>query len=397
MATSRFEVTTAGGEAAVVCSGDLTRGAVPELRTAVQRCLDTGARHVTVDLRGLDGAHPDAIAALSEVRDLAHAAGATARLCVNDRVRTLLESARTVMLFEAIDDVLATADAVETLVADAHDDLVLDAGPDTSATVTWVHTDEVPPRGDALTDLGRPDADRIDRAVLEAFADSAVSLYVSEDLDEALGRLTQAAVALVDGCDMASVSLLAGSSIRTAGATDPVADRGDLIQYECREGPCLEAATEHRLVYTPDLAATDARWPEFSRWVSTELEVRSMLACRLQVVRDNSAPIVLGALNLYALTPHAFSDEDALVAVLLASHGAVVIDASARQASLRTAMESRDVIGQAKGILMERYRISDVAAFDRLRTASQNMNRRLRDIAEHLAQTGEDPTAAPNR
>src|SRR5581483_4864618 len=103
MATSRFEVTTADGEAAVVCSGDLTPGAVPELRTAVQRCLDAGARHVDVDLRGLEGAHPDAVAVLSEVRDLVHAAGGTARLCVDDRVRTLLESARTVMLFEAID------------------------------------------------------------------------------------------------------------------------------------------------------------------------------------------------------------------------------------------------------------------------------------------------------
>ncbi|HZQ87528.1 MAG TPA: ANTAR domain-containing protein [Acidimicrobiales bacterium] len=395
MATSRFEVTTADGEAAVVCSGDLTPGAVPELRTAVQRCLDAGARHVDVDLRGLEGAHPDAVAVLSEVRDLVHAAGGTARLCVDDRVRTLLESARTVMLFEAIDDVLATADAVETLVADADDGAGVDARGTAAATVTWVHTDEASPRGDPLTDLGRPDADRIDRAVLEAFADSAVSLYVSEDLGEALGRLTQAAVAVVEGCDMASVSLLAGGSIRTAGATDPIAERGDHIQYECKEGPCLEAATEHRLVYTPDLAATDARWPEFSRRVSTELEVRSMLACRLQVMRDGSAPVVLGALNLYALTPHAFSDDDALVTVLLASHGAVVIDASARQTSLRKAMESRDVIGQAKGILMERYRISDVAAFDRLRTASQNMNRRLRDIAEQLAQTGEDPTSAP--
>ena len=117
-----------------------------------------------------------------------------------------------------------------------------------------------------------------------------------------------------------------------------------------------------------------------------------MLACRLQVARE-TGPIILGALNLYALTADAFSDEDALVTVLLASHGAVVLDASARQASLRAAMESRDVIGQAKGILMERYRISDATAFDRLRTASQNMNRRLRDIAEALAETGEDPTA----
>ncbi|MBV9253513.1 MAG: ANTAR domain-containing protein [Actinobacteria bacterium] len=389
MATSRFEVTTAGPAAVVVCSGDLTPGAVPELRTAVQRCIDDGAREVTIDLRGLEGVDPNAVPALSEVRDLIEGAGGTARLCVDEGVRGLLDSARTVMLFEAIDDALATADTVESLVANADDDLeMIGSEP---GTVTWVHTNEAPPRGDPLAELGRSEGDGIGGDLVRLFADTAGSLYVSENLDEALGRLTAAAVHLIDGCDMASVSLVKGRELGTAGATDVVAQLGDQIQYQCGEGPCLEAATAQRLVYTPDLERDD-RWPNFSRRVCTELEVRSMLACRLQVARE-TGPIILGALNLYALTADAFSDEDALVTVLLASHGAVVLDASARQASLRAAMESRDVIGQAKGILMERYRISDATAFDRLRTASQNMNRRLRDIAEALAETGEDPTA----
>ena len=231
---------------------------------------------------------------------------------------------------------------------------------------------------------------RFDPDVLTTFAEVATSLYASEVLDEALGRLSAAAVRLIDGCDMASVSLLDRGTIRTVGATSKVAEQGDLIQYDTGQGPCLEAATEQRLVYTPDLTA-DGRWPEFSKRVSAELEVCSMLACRLQVRRDRGE-VVLGALNMYALAPEAFSDDDTLVAVLLASHSSVVIDASLRQDSLRSAMESRDVIGQAKGILMERYKISQEDAFGRLHTASQSMNRKLRDLAELVATTGEDVT-----
>jgi GAF domain-containing protein len=226
--------------------------------------------------------------------------------------------------------------------------------------------------------------------IVTAFADVASALYASEVLDEALCRLTSAAVEVIAGCEMASVSLLQGKQIRTVGATNRVAEQGDRIQYATGQGPCVDAATEKRLVYTPDLTV-DARWPEFSRRVSTELEVCSMLACRLQVNRDGG-DAVLGALNMYALSTDAFSDDDMLVAVLLASHSSVVIDASLRQASLRVAIESRDVIGQAKGILMERYKLSDADAFDRLRAASQTMNKKLRDVAETLATTGEDLT-----
>lgn len=235
------------------------------------------------------------------------------------------------------------------------------------------------------------DGHQVDADSLAAFADVAVSLYASEVLDEALARLTGAAVRVIEGCEMASVSLLEHKRIRTAGATDPVAEQGDRIQYATGQGPCLEAAIAEQLVHTPDLA-TDERWPEFSRRVCAELEVRSMLAVRLQVARGADGAVVLGALNMYALTPDAFSDDDMVLATLLASHSALIIDASMRQASLRAAMESRDVIGQAKGILMERYKISNAEAFARLRTASQSMNKKLHELAETLATTGEDPT-----
>jgi AmiR/NasT family two-component response regulator len=99
----------------------------------------------------------------------------------------------------------------------------------------------------------------------------------------------------------------------------------------------------------------------------------------------------LGSLNLYALAPAAFSEDDLMLAVLFASHAAVVVDAAASQEHLRRAIESRDQIGQAKGILMERFKISADAAFDQLRTASQRLNVKLRDLAVRLAETGEHP------
>lgn len=96
-------------------------------------------------------------------------------------------------------------------------------GYDTSIDTTTPHTDA-----------------RIDAGILAAFADVAASLYASEVLDDALARLTDAAVRVVDGCEMASVSLLDNKSIRTTAATDPVAELGDRIQYATGQGPCLQ-------------------------------------------------------------------------------------------------------------------------------------------------------------
>ena len=222
--------------------------------------------------------------------------------------------------------------------------------------------------------------------VLEAFGETARSLYASEDLDATLRRITDAALNLAEGCATASVSVIGGTGIKTWAATDKIAHQADDIQYSLGEGPSLDAANTTRLVYSPD-TSTDTRWPRFASRVATELGICSIVSCRLSVLTERER--VIGALNLYGTAPHAFTEEDVGVALLLGVHAGAVVAAALDHAQLREAIGSRDVIGQAKGILMERFRITADEAFGRLRLASQRMNLKLRDLARELTETGE--------
>jgi GAF domain-containing protein len=112
----------------------------------------------------------------------------------------------------------------------------------------------------------------------------------------------------------------------------------------------------------------------------------SLLSFQLLVGHDS-----IGALNIYSDRAGGFDSRDEETGLLLASQAAIAIRASREVTGLRIAMDTRDVIGQAKGILMERYKIDRRRAFDLLVRTSGDTNRKLRDIAEHLATTGELP------
>lgn len=218
----------------------------------------------------------------------------------------------------------------------------------------------------------------------ELLLDSLALLEISDDVDDTMRRVTSAVRKLIDGCDMCSVSALDGGRIHTVGATDPVAEAVDAIQYETREGPCWTAATERlRLVYTPD-TDHDTRWPAFSRRSADEAKVVSLMSCRLVI---GEPPRALGALNIYASRPAAFDHADQQVAMLLAAVAAVVLDAASQQANLGAALRSRGLIGQAIGILMAQSEISADEAFDQLRDASQRMNVKLRELARVIAES----------
>jgi GAF domain-containing protein len=135
--------------------------------------------------------------------------------------------------------------------------------------------------------------------------------------------------------------------VETPAATDPLVNDVDQAQYETGQGPCLDAIHEQRIVRAPVLA-TDRRWPRFAER-ATAIGVRSMLSFRLYVLDGN-----LGALNLYALTPNAFDDESEHVGALFAAHAAIAMASAQREQNLVQAVSVRDLIGQAKGILMER-------------------------------------------
>src|SRR5689334_17907369 len=117
-------------------------------------------------------------------------------------------------------------------------------------------------------------------ALVEAFTRIASSIQASEDYEQTLHRITETAVDTVDGCEAASLSLMQRNTPVTRAATSPLASRGDQLQYDEGEGPCLDAAMHERWIYTPDLAA-DRRWPRSCRRMHDELGVASMFSCRL--------------------------------------------------------------------------------------------------------------------
>jgi transcriptional regulator with GAF, ATPase, and Fis domain len=231
-------------------------------------------------------------------------------------------------------------------------------------------------------------------SLIEEFARVAPRVRASADFDDSLTRITGTAVTAVKGCESASISLLDKGRPVTRGATDRLAFDGDQIQYDEGEGPCLDAALQGLWVYEPDLAA-DVRWPRSSRRIA-ELGVTSMFSCRLAL---EAAPNhTLGGLNLYATKRDAFSEQDQMLAILLASLGAVVVDAARQQQHLRAAIASRQVIGEAIGILRAQNNLSSQQAFEMLSKASQRTNTKLRDLAQRISdgsRTGRDQSPKP--
>ena len=195
-------------------------------------------------------------------------------------------------------------------------------------------------------------------------------------------HIVEAAVNMIPGVDEGSISVvLRRRNITSQSPSSELPRLVDAVQEEVGEGPCLSAVFEQQTVRVPDMS-TERRWPRFAARAAA-LGAASMLSFQLFVERDN-----LGALNLYSRRPHAFDEESEHVGLLFASHAAVAFAQAQKMDQLALAADSRDVIGQAKGIVMERYDIGPVAAFALLIRLSQNNNRKLVDIAEELATTG---------
>jgi GAF domain-containing protein len=209
-------------------------------------------------------------------------------------------------------------------------------------------------------------------------------------VDATLGQVVAAAVAAIDGCDRAGVLIVDGRTVRTITHSDAAVLDIDRLQQQAGQGPCMDALMNRVVVYVGDLVDDD-RYPGFST-AATQIGVRTVLAYPL--VADDRH----GALNLYGAEPHAIGATDRAKGAILASLAGIAIGAASQRAedqaaniSLRQALVSREVIGQAQGILMERERISADQAFDVLRRASQHLNQKLRDVAQALVDTGESP------
>ena len=219
----------------------------------------------------------------------------------------------------------------------------------------------------------------------------ARELLAEPDVQQTLQRAVElAAEHLAGGCAggqvYASVSLVRGRRlVENEASSDERATRAEMLQYELGQGPCLDAIWERETFQVDDLT-TEARYPQWSRRVVTDTGIRSSLSFQLFTSGDS-----LGALNLYSPHPHGFDAEDRAEGLMFAAHAAVALASAQTEEQLRSAIASRTVLGQAQGILMERYKITPERAFEVLRRVSQDSNVKVRDVARRLVDTGETP------
>ena len=230
-------------------------------------------------------------------------------------------------------------------------------------------------------------------------AETAVKLFALGSVEATLNEIAALAESTIDGCDAAGV-LVATEGVPVSLATsNPLAITIERIQVDVGEGPCLDASTTGLTFYAHDLL-DDTRWPTFAP-AAAEAGVRSVVAYPLGTGAS--------ALNLYSRYPDAFGVTDRAQGALFATLAGLALnsaderaaDAAQRAAdadrtiNLTVALRTRELIGQAQGILIERERITPDQAFDILRRASQRLNIKLRDVAETLVLTGEPPRDEP--
>ncbi|MGH8886175.1 MAG: GAF and ANTAR domain-containing protein [Egibacteraceae bacterium] len=218
----------------------------------------------------------------------------------------------------------------------------------------------------------------------ESFAVLSGLLLDEETVESTLQQIAALPVRLLEHCDAVGVSLVADDHIETTVATDLIAQEVDELQYSTREGPCLDSIRQ-RAVVRIDSMAQERRWPTYVPQAADK-GVLSSLSLPLEV-RGHA----LGALNCYSRREHAFAETDLDLVGLFASHAAIALANSQIYArnvqlgrQLQQALESRDVIGQAKGILMEREHKTSGQAFEMLVRISQRSNQKLRDIAQQV-------------
>jgi GAF domain-containing protein len=227
----------------------------------------------------------------------------------------------------------------------------------------------------------------------------------ADDALEQLGRLTltdhsmesllqsvaDLAKTVMPGNPEASITVQSPGRKTTVVSTGQLATDLDEVQYAEGYGPCLHAATTQQMVEIPD-TRVEARWPDYARR-AVEHGNLSSLSMPLGIDERRS-----GALNIYAREPHAFDADSRAAATRFAPYAAVALanmhayeDARTMAGNLQVALETRAVIDQAKGILMERHKMTADEAFQAIVTVSNRTNRKLRDIADQLVQTGEFP------
>lgn len=202
-----------------------------------------------------------------------------------------------------------------------------------------------------------------------------------QSVDDVLRDVTSAAVELIPEADTAGILLIGkDSTYESLATTSDLPNKLDELQVTFGEGPCMQAALDDIVVRTDDFR-NEPRWPKYSP-AALEHGVRSGLSFKLYTANRTA-----GALNLFSFHPNVWTARAETTGLVLAAHAAAAILASRQSEELESAVASRDRIGQAKGIIMERFKVDDVQAFALLRKLSQDSNTKLADIAEQVINT----------
>ncbi|BBX64473.1 hypothetical protein MSAS_36470 [Mycobacterium saskatchewanense] len=205
-------------------------------------------------------------------------------------------------------------------------------------------------------------------------------------LDQLLADVTAAAVEVIPRTDVAGVLLVKkGGEFESVADTDSLAAKLDKLQHDFGEGPCAEAALQETVVRTDDLRR-ESRWPRYAP-AAVEHGVLGSLSFKLYTA-DRTA----GALNLFSFEAGAWDAEAEVIGSVFAAHAAAAILSARQEEQLQSAVSTRDRIGQAKGIIMERFGVDDVRAFELLRMLSQESQVKLVDIAKSVIDTRGDDT-----
>ena len=222
-------------------------------------------------------------------------------------------------------------------------------------------------------------ADERESLGADAFARLAVELHDADGMTETVEAVVQFALQ-AEACSYAGVMLTLRGSREIAAVTDPLVS--DLYQLQCEigEGPVLTALTEGVTVYVAEVR-TETRWPAWSARL-TQYRVGSALHVPMWAGEQ-----LIGVLSLFNTRPNAFTTDDEAIAHILARHASVAVASARDDETMAAAVDARKLVGQAMGILMERFDLDETRAFEILKRYSQQHNTKLRDVAQELIDT----------
>jgi transcriptional regulator with GAF, ATPase, and Fis domain len=228
------------------------------------------------------------------------------------------------------------------------------------------------------------DSERLHQEHQSRLAELAGALVGGAAVEDVLTKVATASVALVPGADLAKISVIDNGELRSVATTSDLTALLDRIQRKFGQGPCLDAISAQKAVRCDDLRS-DGRWPRFAQSAAAA-GVRSVLSCPADIPGATAA-----TLSLFGLQPEAFAMGSDAIGAMLASHAAIALINEEQERRFKAALATRDVIGQAKGMIMGRFDVDASRAFAMLTAISQQTNTPVRDLAGQIVDSLRKP------